>query len=85
MLTLSADSVRIETALSGEITAEGTLAACAADWNSDGVLNFFDVQGFLNDFAAQNPRADLAGPDEQFDFFDVQVFLQLFSAGCAES
>ncbi|GAB4382538.1 MAG: hypothetical protein Kow0022_00260 [Phycisphaerales bacterium] len=82
VLTLAADALQIETALEIAIIADGTRSACTADWNSDGVLNFFDVQGFLNDFSAHDPRADLAGPDGQFDFFDVQAFLQLFSAGC---
>ena len=54
---------------------------CLPDWNGDGELNFFDVQEFLADFSAQNPRADLA-PDGQFNFFDVQIFLAAFSAGC---
>lgn len=82
ILTLAADSLQIQTTLDVSIIAEGTRVACAADWNSDGLLDFFDVQGFLNDYSAHDPRADLAGPDGQFDFFDVQIFLQLFSAGC---
>ena len=54
---------------------------CLADWNGDGVLDFFDVQGFLADFAAHNPAADLNN-DGAWDFFDVQLFLNRFSAGC---
>ncbi|MCL4222666.1 MAG: hypothetical protein KJZ65_15010 [Phycisphaerales bacterium] len=46
-----------------------------------GVLNFFDVQAFLQAFSAQNPAADLNN-DGLFNFFDVQTFLQAFSAGC---
>lgn len=46
-----------------------------------GVLNFFDVQAFLQAFSAQNPSADLNN-DGLFNFFDVQTFLQAFSAGC---
>lgn len=55
--------------------------ACLADWNSDGVLDFFDVQGFLGAFATTDPRADLNG-DGAFDFFDVQAYLNLYSDGC---
>ena len=55
--------------------------ACPADWNGDGVLDFFDVQAFLADFSAQNPDADLNG-DGNFDFFDVQIYLGIVSAGC---
>jgi hypothetical protein len=54
---------------------------CIADWNADGVLDFFDVQAFLAAFAAQDPAADL-NADGTFDFFDVQAFLGSFSAGC---
>jgi hypothetical protein len=54
---------------------------CLADWNGDGVLDFFDVQAFLADFAANNPNADINN-DGVWDFFDVQAFLQAFSNGC---
>ena len=54
---------------------------CAADLTGDGVLDFFDVQAFLNAFAAQDPVADFTD-DGVFDFFDVQAFLQAFAAGC---
>ncbi|GAB4383482.1 MAG: hypothetical protein Kow0022_03370 [Phycisphaerales bacterium] len=56
-------------------------AVCAPDLNNDGVLNFFDVQAFLQAFSVQDPVADFNN-DSQFDFFDVQAFLQAFSAGC---
>ncbi len=54
---------------------------CAADLNADGLLDFFDVQQFLNWYSAQHPGADLNG-DGLFNFFDVQAYLNLFSAGC---
>ncbi len=54
---------------------------CIADFVPDGVLNFFDVQGFLNAFSAHDSSADLA-PDGVFNFFDVQAFLNYFAAGC---
>ncbi len=54
---------------------------CAADLTGDGVLDFFDVQEFLNLFAANDPAADFTN-DGVFDFFDVQEFLNLYSAGC---
>lgn len=54
---------------------------CVADQNGDGEVDFFDVQQFLNAFAAQDPAADLTN-DGLFDFFDVQEFLNLFAAGC---
>lgn len=54
---------------------------CAADLTQDGILDFFDVQLFLNWFSAQNPSADFNN-DGIFDFFDVQAYLNAFSAGC---
>lgn len=62
------------------IHVEGA-AACVADFNSDGELNFFDVQEFLSAFSAHDPSADITG-EGVFDFFDVQEFLALFAAGC---
>lgn len=56
-------------------------AACAADLNADGALDFFDIQQFLGRFASQDPLADW-NRDGAFDFFDVQVFLADFAAGC---
>lgn len=58
-----------------------TQAPCLADFNNDGVLDFFDVSGFLAAFAASDPAADL-NDDGAFDFFDVSEFLQLFGTGC---
>ncbi len=43
---------------------------CVADFNSDGALDFFDVQNFLAAFAAHNATADI-NDDNAFDFFDV--------------
>ncbi len=54
---------------------------CPADLQCDGVLDFFDVQLYLQWFAAQDPRADM-NQDGVLDFFDVQIYLGLFSAGC---
>lgn len=54
---------------------------CPGDFNGDGLLDFFDVQAFLNAFSLHDPSADYA-PDGVFNFFDVQAFLNAFSAGC---
>ncbi len=54
---------------------------CIPDFTGDGTLDFFDVQAFLDAFAAQDPAADING-DTLFDFFDIQIYLSLFSAGC---
>jgi FG-GAP repeat protein len=57
------------------------ITPCSVDLTHDCVLDFFDVQAFLDAFANSNPIADLTG-DGLFDFFDVQAFLQAFSDGC---
>ncbi len=82
------DSVRFRTAGMAELTFEDITTVlpdapepCAADLNQDGILNFFDVQLFLNWYASSNPSADLNG-DGVLNFFDVQVFLNLYSSGC---
>jgi hypothetical protein len=51
---------------------------CPADLNGDGVLNFFDVSLFLQDF---NAGGDYNG-DGATNFFDVSAFLQDYNAGC---
>lgn len=82
LLTLSAETLTIDTLLDVTIIAEGSEADCAADWTGDGVLDFFDAAGFLGDFSAGDAAADL-NADGLFDFFDVQIYLGLFAAGCA--
>ncbi len=52
-----------------------------ADRVPDNVIDFFDLQDFLSDFAAEHWSADM-NRDQLFDFFDVQIYLNLYSAGC---
>ncbi len=52
-----------------------------ADRNADGLVDFFDVQDFLDDFAVRDPSADL-NSDGVIDFFDVQRYLQLVAEPC---
>ena len=54
---------------------------CPADLQCDGLLDFFDIQLYLQWFAAEDPRADM-NQDGVLDFFDVQIYLGMFSAGC---
>ena len=72
----------------GNVYHLGGFAEFAGDPCSDadlalpfGVLDFFDVQLFLQFFSSQQDAADM-NHDEVYDFFDVLAFLQLFSAGC---
>lgn len=54
---------------------------CVADFNGDGLSDFFDISGFLSAYSMQNPAADL-NPDGVFDFFDISEFLTGFGQGC---
>lgn len=54
---------------------------CIADFNHDGLIDFFDILAFLSAFDAQDPAADLNN-DGAFDFFDALAFLQAFADGC---
>lgn len=62
------------------VSVEGE-PACVADFNNDGLLDFFDVADFLDAFSATDITADLA-TDGLFNFFDVQEFLARFADGC---
>ncbi|MCC5823345.1 MAG: CotH kinase family protein [Phycisphaerales bacterium] len=56
--------------------------ACLADFDGNGVVNFFDISAYLQAFAAGDPAADLAEPFGELNFFDLAAYLQLFNAGC---
>lgn len=55
---------------------------CPADFNGDGLLNFFDFATYLSAFNGQDPTADIAAPFGQWNFFDVAAFVGLFNQGC---
>ena len=55
-----------------------TTGGCPADLNGDGVLNFFDVSLFIQDY---NAGGDYNG-DGSTNFFDVSAFIQDYNAGC---
>jgi len=66
----------------GSVTGDpAALVVCTGDWNCDGVVDFNDFLAFLNDFNAQNPRADLNG-DGAIDFNDFLAFLNHFNTPC---
>lgn len=54
---------------------------CSADFNDDGVVDFFDYLDFVSAFAANDPSADF-NDDGAIDFFDYLDFVQEFSEGC---
>ena len=54
---------------------------CAADFNGDGQVDFFDYLDFVQAFDNEDPSADFNG-DGQVDFFDYLDFVQAFDEGC---
>lgn len=54
---------------------------CDADFNTDGVLDFFDYLDFVTAFAAGQFAADF-NDDMAIDFFDYLDFVSGFSLGC---
>ena len=59
----------------------GSVGCSPADFNADGVLDFFDVSAFLTAFSSMDAAADM-NSDGVYDFFDVSEFLSIFSDGC---
>jgi hypothetical protein len=54
---------------------------CPADFNQDGVVDFFDYLDFVAAFAGNQPGADF-NADTVTDFFDYLDFVAAFSSGC---
>ncbi len=54
---------------------------CAADFNADGTLDFFDYLDFVAAFADGSSSADF-NRDSVIDFFDYLDFVMAFSGGC---
>ncbi len=77
------DACDIENGTSTDANADGIPdeCQCAPDINGDGLLDFFDLQLFLNAFAGGAAAGDWNG-DGAFDFFDVALYLGDFAAGC---
>jgi hypothetical protein len=60
---------------------ESPLNICAADFNCDGAVDFFDYDDFVIAFETGDPRADFNN-DTAIDFFDYDDFVIAFDAGC---
>ncbi len=56
-------------------------AVCAADYNGDTVVDFFDYLDFVSVFAGGGPDADFNG-DTVVDLFDYLDFVAVFASGC---
>ncbi len=57
------------------------MGTCAADFNLDGAVDFFDYDDFVVAFETGTPDADFNG-DGAIDFFDYDDFVVAFEAGC---
>ncbi|MBU6412901.1 MAG: S8 family serine peptidase [Planctomycetes bacterium] len=66
----------------GMVQAFGALdAACPADFNLDGAIDFFDYLDFVAAFSSGAGTADF-NADTAIDFFDYLDFVAAFSSGC---
>jgi hypothetical protein len=70
------------------VNPDGTLgpaASCAADFNGDGFVDFFDYDDYVGCFESgvcpPGRSADING-DDFVDFFDYDDFVNAFQAGC---
>jgi hypothetical protein len=84
LLTLTPEMLTIDAGLDLNLVVLGepAPAGCAADINGDGVLNFFDLAGYLDLYNSGSPGADLAPPAGVINFFDLAAYLDLYNAGC---
>lgn len=55
---------------------------CAADLNSDGIVDLGDVTMFTQAFTANDMAADLYAPHGLLDLSDVLAFIELVNNGC---
>jgi len=55
---------------------------CAADFNRDQRVNFFDIAEFIAAYGRGDSKADMALPLGAFNFFDVAEFIGVFGEGC---
>jgi trimeric autotransporter adhesin len=54
---------------------------CLADFNNNGLVDFFDYLDFLNAFANDSPTADFNNT-RTVDFFDYLDYLETYNRGC---
>jgi hypothetical protein len=55
---------------------------CAADFNSDGSVNFFDISDFITAYNDSDAAADFAAPFGTFNFFDISAYISAYNTGC---
>lgn len=59
----------------------GGLKSCPADFQPDGVLNFFDISKYITTYSNGDQLADM-NQDNALDITDVFEFLALYGKGC---
>jgi Domain of unknown function (DUF6851) len=57
------------------------IKACPADFQGDGVLNFFDIARYIQSYIEQDQIADI-NRDSQLDVTDIFDFLDAYNNGC---
>ena len=84
LLTLTPENLTLNAGLDLGLVVLGEpdTKGCAADINGDGLLNFFDLAGYLELYNSGDPAADLAAPFGIINFFDLAAYLDLYNAGC---
>ncbi|MEK6702445.1 MAG: hypothetical protein AABZ53_09290 [Planctomycetota bacterium] len=66
----------------GSVTSDGAeLSVCAADFNCDTAVDFFDYDDYVVAFELGDPRTDFDA-DGSVDFFDYDAFVVAFELGC---
>lgn len=79
---LTATATDVATGYTSEFSACIAMQpGCNADFNADGVVDFFDYLDFVSVFADGSAGADF-NADTVVDFFDYLDFVAAFSAGC---
>jgi hypothetical protein len=63
------------------VSTSADVRFCAADFNCDSVIDFFDYLDFVASFSANEPGADF-NADTVIDFFDYLDFVASFASGC---
>jgi hypothetical protein len=72
---------RLIAATQGRGSWDIPLVLCGADFNCDGIVDFFDYLDFVAEFSSNGTGADF-NADTVIDFFDYLDFVAAFSLGC---
>lgn len=82
LITLTPESLVFGGSLDVDLVIYASPDTCPSDINGDGVVNFFDLAGYIDLYNAGDPAADLAQPLGIINFFDLAAYLDLYNTGC---